>query len=55
MMSCMLCWLTLLLRLAAAMVKSRGNLLLENLALRHQLLLASWEIYGYISSRFKLT
>jgi hypothetical protein len=34
----MLCWLTLLLRLAAAVLKSRRNLLLENLALRHQLL-----------------
>jgi hypothetical protein len=34
----MLCWLTLLLRLAAAILRSRRNLLLENLALRHQLL-----------------
>jgi hypothetical protein len=34
----MLCWLTLLLSLAAASLKSRENLLLENLALRHQLL-----------------
>ena len=34
----MLCWLTLLLRLAAVVLKSCRNLLLENLALRHQLL-----------------
>src|ERR1035441_4568620 len=34
----MLCWLTLLLRLTAALLKSRRSLLLENLALRHQLL-----------------
>lgn len=34
----MLCWLTFVLRLAAALLKSRRNLLLENVALRHQLL-----------------
>ena len=34
----MVVWLVLILRLAAASSKSRGNLLLENLALRHQLL-----------------
>ena len=38
MMCRMLCWLTLLLWLTAAILKSRRNLLLENLALRHQLL-----------------
>src|ERR1019366_4118491 len=38
MMCRMLCWLTLPLRLAAAILKSRRSLLLENLALRHQLL-----------------
>ena len=34
----MICWLILLLRLVLAGLKSRRNLLLENLALRHQLL-----------------
>jgi putative transposase len=34
----MLRWLTFVLRLAAVLLKSRRNLLLENLALRHQLL-----------------
>jgi hypothetical protein len=34
----MLRWLALLLRLAEATLKSRRNLLLENSALRHQLL-----------------
>ena len=34
-------WLILILRLAAASLKSRRNLLLENLALRHQLLVLS--------------
>ena len=34
-------WLILILRLAAASLKSRRNLLLENLALRHQLLILS--------------
>jgi hypothetical protein len=33
----MIRWLTFVLRLAAALLKSRRNLLLENLALRHQL------------------
>lgn len=37
----MLCRLTLLLRLAAAVLKSRRTLLLENLALRHQLLVVT--------------
>jgi hypothetical protein len=34
----MICWLILLLRLVLTGLKSRRNLLLENLALRHQLL-----------------
>ena len=34
----MICWLILLIRLVVAGLKSRRNLLLENLALRHQLL-----------------
>ncbi len=34
----MIGWLTFLLRLAVTGLKSRRNLLLENLALRHQLL-----------------
>jgi putative transposase len=34
----MICWLIILLRLVLAGLKSRRNLLLENLALRHQLL-----------------
>jgi hypothetical protein len=34
----MFCWLTLLLRLPATILQSRRDLLLENLALRHQLL-----------------
>ena len=33
----MLCWITLVFRLVAAVLKSRSRLLLENLALRHQL------------------
>jgi len=37
----MLRWLTFVLRLAAVLLKSRRNLLLENLALRHQLLVLS--------------
>ena len=37
----MLCWLIFVLRLAAAVLKSRRNLLLDNLALRHQLLVVS--------------
>lgn len=35
----MICWLTFSLRLAAAILKSRRNLLLENAALHHQLLI----------------
>jgi putative transposase len=35
------CWLSLVLRLAAAVLKSRRNLLFENAALRHQLLVLS--------------
>ncbi len=34
----MICWLAFLLRLVVAGLKTRRNLLLENLALRHQLL-----------------
>src|SRR5660398_3779 len=34
----MTCWLTVVLHLAVAGLKSRRNLVLENLALRHQLL-----------------
>jgi len=34
----MFCWLNFSLRLAVALVKSRRHLLLENAALRHQLL-----------------
>jgi len=37
----MVVWLVLILRLAAASLKSRRNVLLENLALRHQLLVLS--------------
>jgi putative transposase len=37
----MLCWLSLGLRLAVALLKSRRNLVLENAALRHQLLVLS--------------
>jgi len=37
----MIRWLTLVLRLAVAGLKSRRNLVLENLALRHQLLVLS--------------
>jgi len=37
----MVVWLVLILRLAAACLKSRRNVLLENLALRHQLLVLS--------------
>ena len=37
----MIYWLSVLLRLAAAGLKSRRNLLLENLALRHKLLILS--------------
>ena len=37
----MIRWLTVALRLALAGLKSRRNLLLENLALRHQLLVLS--------------
>lgn len=37
----MQCWLSLGLRLAVALLKSRGHLLLENAALRHQLLVLS--------------
>lgn len=35
------CWLSLMLRLAAVVLKSRHNLLFENAALRHQLLVLS--------------
>jgi len=37
----MTCWLTVVLRLAVAGLRSRRNLVLENLALRHQLLVLS--------------
>src|ERR1039457_2428227 len=37
----MFCWLNFWLRLAVALVKSRRHLLLENAALRHQLLVLS--------------
>jgi putative transposase len=37
----MLCWLSLVRRLAAAVLKSRRNLLFENAVLRHQLLVLS--------------
>ena len=37
----MISWLTLVLKIAFAGLKSRRNLLLENLALRHQLLVCS--------------
>src|SRR5271169_3855331 len=35
----MICWFSFVLRLAAAILKSRRNLLLGNVALRHQLLI----------------
>jgi hypothetical protein len=46
----MSCWLKVVLRLAVAGLKSRRNVLLENLALRHQLL-----VLGRGSSRPSLT
>jgi hypothetical protein len=38
-------WLTVVLRLAEAGLKSRRNLLLENLALRHQLPIGAASIW----------
>ena len=46
----MICWVILLLRPVLTGLKSRRNLLLENLALRHQLL-----VLGRSSNRPRLT
>ena len=46
----MIHWLIVLIRLVVAALKSRRNLLLENLALRHQLL-----VLGRSSNRPRLT